>query len=345
MKIALIGLVAMVVALGLVEGVLRWRWGLGNPPLYVADVRMGYRLRPHQRLRRRGNRIVINAYSMRGDAIQPQPAPGTLRLLMLGDSVLNGNWWTDQPHILSQLVQEALVTQGEALQAAGYQSAEVLNASANSWGPRNQLGYVLRFGLFEANRVVVLLNTDDLFAIAPNSLQLNRLPIYPTRRPPLALVEVLGRLRKPRPIPELKALHDQPGDRVGVNLEALRQIHHRCQQERCQLLIAMTPLKRELGPDGPRDYELVARDRLRRFAHQQAIPYLDLLEPFNQAPDPAALYRDHIHLSPAGNDLVQAQITALVLGDLARPPIAPAPADAPASDNALAPDNDFDDLW
>jgi len=338
-KIALIGLAATLVAIGLVEGVLRWRWGLGNPPLYVADVRTGYRLRPHQRLRRRGNRIVINAYSMRGDAIQPQPAPGTLRLLMLGDSVLNGNWWTDQPQILSQLVQNALMEQNAALQGAGYQHAEVLNASANSWGPRNQLGYVLRFGLFEADRVVLLLNTDDLFAIAPNSLQLDRLPIYPTRRPPLALAEVLGRLRKPRPIPELQALHDQGGDRVGVNLEAIRQIHQRCQQDHCQLLIAMTPLKRELGPDGPRDYEVVARDRLRTFAHQHAIPYLDLLEPFNQAPAPAALYRDHIHLSPAGNDLVQAQLTALVLSDLARPSMAPAPANAPT------PDEDFGDLW
>lgn len=309
MKIALFGLAVALGLLGLVEvGLRRW-YGLGNPPLYVADVRTGYRLAPNQSLRRRGNRIEINQYSMRSAAIQPQPEPEVLRVLMLGDSILNGSWWTDQADTLSAIVQRELTHQLED----GFRQVEVLNASANSWGPRNELGYVLRFGTFASPVVVMVLNTDDLFAIAPNSHELGRSRSYPTRRPPLALVEALTRLRRPQPIPELQSLYDQPGDRVGVNLEAIRQLHRRCQQSQSQLLLVLTPLQRELAPDGPRDYELVARNRLYQFAQQLGLPYLDLRTQFQQQTPVDGLYRDHIHLSPVGNHLVGQQVARLIL--------------------------------
>ncbi|MBE9139346.1 SGNH/GDSL hydrolase family protein [Nodosilinea sp. LEGE 07088] len=288
---------AVVVAIA--ELFLRRRYGLGTPPLYVADIRTGYRLAPNQRLRRRGRRIEINQYSMRGPAIARQRPTDTLRVLMLGDSIVNGGWWTDQSELLSLRVQQALA----APDLPGCKAVEVLNASANSWGPRNELGYVLRFGTFDAQVVLLVLNTDDLFAIAPHSCDLGRNPQYPTRRPPLALWEALSRSRSYKPSPELQALHDQPGDRVGVNLEAIRQLHQTVQAAQGQLLLAMTPLRRELEGEGPRDYERVARQRLTHFAHSQAIPYLDfllLLKSTNYAP----LYFDHIHLSTEGNSWV-----------------------------------------
>ena len=55
--------VGLVVA---IELALRWVLGFGSPPLYVADSRTGYRLAPNQTLRRFGNRIEVNEYSMRG---------------------------------------------------------------------------------------------------------------------------------------------------------------------------------------------------------------------------------------------------------------------------------------
>jgi hypothetical protein len=172
-------LAAGVLALVLFEVVLRMQFGLGTPPLYVADARTGYRLAPNQSLRRRGNRIDINQYSMRGDPIDSQRQPDTFRILLLGDSIVNGGWWTDQVSILSQLVLDALVPEV----SLPYKKFEVLNASANSWGPRNELGYVLRFGTFESQVVLMVLNTDDLFAIAPNSLELERSPpILPAAR-------------------------------------------------------------------------------------------------------------------------------------------------------------------
>lgn len=300
-----IGLLGLLLLLGIsLELFLRLRYGLGNPPLYVADARTGYRLAPNQTLRRRGNRIVINEYSMRGPSLSPQRSAPTLRVLLLGDSIVNGGWWTDQAALLSvkmQTVLERYLTQANT-PAPALTQAEVLNASANSWGPRNELGYVLRFGTFESQVVMLVINTDDLFAIAPNSYELGRHPSYPTRRPPLALWEALRRLQSVSPHPELQALHDQSGDCVGVNLEAIRQLKYQVELTQGRLLLAMTPLRRELD-DGPRDYEQVARQRLIDFAAAEGIPYLDFLPRF-QALDYVTLYFDHIHLNAQGNQVV-----------------------------------------
>ena len=319
-----------VVAIASAEVLLRTRYGLGKPPLYVADTRTGYRLAPNQSLRRRGNRIEINQYSMRGPAVAPQRPTDALRVLMVGDSIVNGGWWTDQSELLSVKVQQALV----ALNPPGVETVEVLNASANSWGPRNELGYLLRFGTFEAQLVLVVLNTDDLFAIAPNHYELGRNPAYPTRRPPLALWEVAQRRLGYTPSPALQELHDQAGDRVGVNLEALRQLNQVVQAAGGRLAIAMPPLRRELDPDGPRDYELVARQRLTAFAQSEGIPYLDGLPLFQQTAY-EQLYFDHIHLSPEGNDWVGQALAKLLLELWSCPP-----------DSSLPPTHEpLSDLW
>ncbi len=333
MKLALLVVGCVALGVAALEAALRLVLGFGNPPLYVADTQVGYRLAPQQRIRRFGNRIVINSHSMRGPEITPLPTEDTLRILLLGDSIANGGWWTDQEAILSVQIQRQLQRElGSAL--AGKEKVEVLNASANSWGPRNELAYLAKFGDFGSWGVMVLFNTDDLFAIAPTSLPVGRDRNYPDRRPALALQEVVHRLIKPRPNPELEALNQESGDRVGVNLEALRQIKRLVHQSEGQMVLAMTPLLREVQPPGPRDYEIVARQRLLDFTAAEQIPYLDFLPSFQAHPQPQGLYRDHIHLSPEGNALVSAALVQKVRSHLENRdrPILPLLSDAALSD-------------
>ena len=315
MKLALIVVGIIILALGAAEVALRLFFGFGKPPLYVADAQTGYRLAPNQRTKRFGNVFEINQYSMRGGAIAPKPEMATLRVLLLGDSIANGGWWTDQSEIVSQQLQQRLTEAS----LEPYISAEVLNASANSWGPRNELAYLAKFGTFEAQVVVLLLNTDDLFATAPTSVQVGRDLAYPKRYPPLALAEVLGRLVKSPPIPELAAIRQEGGDRVGVNLEAVRQLHHLTQQADSRLIMVMTPLLREVQPSGPRDYEMVARQRVTQFAELEQIPYIDFLADFQAAADPEVLYRDHIHLSPQGYALVSQALSVAITETIHQP--------------------------
>ncbi|BAY25987.1 hypothetical protein NIES2100_57970 [Calothrix sp. NIES-2100] len=312
MKLALLIILAVIIGLLVVIEVgLRSLFGFGNPLIYLGDEQIGYLLAPNQHTRRFGNRIEINEYSMRSQPIQKTPAPSTLRVLMLGDSIANGGWWTDQDNTISQLMMRSLTsaTNGK------YQQVEVLNASANSWGPRNELAYLQRFGSFQAQVVVLLINTDDLFATAPTSLPVGRDRNYPDRKPPLAVVEVCSRyLLKEKPNPEIQALQKEAGDRVGINLEAIAKIQALTQEKNSQFLLVMTPLLREIAEPGSREYEIKARQRLNEFTQAQQITYIDVLPIFNSTPNVKALYQDHIHLNLQGNQLVCQLIERSLVG-------------------------------
>ncbi|NJM98115.1 MAG: SGNH/GDSL hydrolase family protein [Phormidesmis sp. RL_2_1] len=298
---------ALALAMVLAELILRVGFGFGDPPLYIGDDRIGYLLAPNQRVKRFGNRICINEYSMRADAITPQPRTGTLRLLLLGDSLANGSWWTDQSDILSMRIAYYLRDR----LPNDYGQVETLNASANSWGPRNQMAYLERYGTFGSAVLVLLLNTDDLFGTQPTPLQVGRDRSYPDRKPLLAIAEILSRyLQANQSIPGLKEIQSEGGDRVGKNLAAIDRIHQQINADGGQFILVLSPLKRELP--GPRDYELVARKRLTEWATNADIPYLDLLEAYQHHPEPDSLYRDHIHLSSLGNELVAEAIAKMV---------------------------------
>jgi len=306
MEIVLGILAIAALLLGIVEGGLRLL-GFGNPSLYIADEEIGYLLAPNQQVRRLGNRIAINQYSMRSPAISRDCPPSTRRILLLGDSVANGAWWTDQSQTLSALMQAGLQSQEVE------RKVEVLNASANSWSPRNQLAYLKRFGLFASQGVVLLINTDDLFGTAPTSLQVGRDRNYPDARPPLALVELFERYVLPaQPVPGMAEVLAEGGDRVGFNLDAIGEMQAIATQSQAQFYLAMTPLLRELSDSGPREYEIRARQRLQEFVETRAIPYLDFLPIFKNAEQPQSLYRDRIHLSPQGNATVSMGLEELI---------------------------------
>ena len=305
-KIVVVGVLFCLIGLLTVELVLRLLFGFGNPPLYVADERIGYLLAPNQRVRRFGNLIAINQYSMRTDEIQKARPADTLRIFLIGDSIVNGNWWTDQSKTLSAILEKSL-TQHDQIPVA-----EVLNASANSWGPRNELAYLQQFGTFESQIVMLVINTDDLFGVQPNSLQVGTDRSYPSQKPVSALSELISRLQKQPSIPGLKAIQNEKGDRIGKNLTAIAEIKHYVDANNGILLLAMTPLKREVI-DGPRDYEITARQRVDELATAQQLAYVDFLNYFQDSPEPGSLYRDHIHLSPTGNSLVSQMLKDLIL--------------------------------
>lgn len=302
-------LIAIAFALVLLEGALRWTTGLGKPPLYEGDPEIGYLLAPNQTTRRMGNRIAINQFSMRSDPFTVKRPEGVVRVFLIGDSLVNGGWWTDQTATMSALMQQQLS------QALG-QSVEVLNASANSWGPRNQLAYLKRFGLFESQVLVLLINTDDLFATAPTALPVGRDRNYPNRPPISAISELLlSRFSRSQPIPGMKEVMAEPGDRVGKNLAAIEAINAIARQGNARFILGFTPLKREADGSEMRDYEKKARQRLYDWAKQQDITLIDFLPAFQtHATD---LYRDHIHLSPQGNQQVSQSFTEAVLQKLA----------------------------
>jgi lysophospholipase L1-like esterase len=308
-KLILIILVAIVGLLIAIELGLRSLWGFGDRIIYLPDEEIGYLLAPNQKVRRFGNRTEINQYSMRSNPIEKQRPASTWRIFLLGDSIANGAWWTDKDRTISALIEQQL----KPSLPQSYQSLEVLNASANSWGPRNQLAYLKRFGTFDAQIVILLLNTDDLFATAPTSLLVGRDITYPDRKPNSAIGEILERVFvRNKPIPGLEKVYQEKGDRVGTNLKAIKEIHTIATQNQAQFLLAITPLLREVDGTESREYEQKARLRLQTFAQTEAITLIDFLPLFKQADNPTALYRDRIHLTPDGNRLVSEKLAAAI---------------------------------
>jgi len=332
------------IAIGLFEIVLRVGFGFGNPQLYLAEPDIGYRLAPNQNVRRFGRRIMINRYSMRNaENFVGQPPATTLRVLLLGDSIVNGGWWTDQSATISELLRNRLqawthpptqrsrriaappaAASSQAIappNASSDQSPvtpntvplskiEVLNASANSWGPRNELAYLKRFGTFNADVLVLVINTDDLFAGLPDSRHIGRKVTYPDRKPVLAIAEFIQRNYLPEPtFPPLP----EPGSSIErANFAAIGEIQALLAAEKIPLLVVLTPLVREVELN-QRDYEQRARQWLAEFLADRQIPWVDLL-PLMRAEiergehQPTDFFRDNIHLNDLGNALLVGQI-------------------------------------
>ncbi|TAF54737.1 MAG: SGNH/GDSL hydrolase family protein [Oscillatoriales cyanobacterium] len=319
MKLIWIVLVIVLGSILLLELVLRLAFGFGNPLIYLAETDLGYRLAPNQETRRFGNRIRIDRFSMRNDGeIGMPPAPTTLRILLIGDSIANGGWWTDQSETISARLQQRLASWrgrnrivGSGTDESPVQypitTIEVLNASANSWGPRNELAYLRRFGHFQADLVVLLINTDDLFAPPPNSLPVGRKVTYPDRKPVSAVIEFVQRQFFPEP--EF-APPPEPGS-MGVeeaNRIAIREIHELLKTDGVPMVAVLTPLLREVEPN-QRDYEAIARQQLAEFVVDQDITLVDILPLFQARTEtPDELFRDSIHLSSLGNTIVMEEM-------------------------------------
>lgn len=300
----------------LLEIALRFLFGIGNPLIYVADDQIGYLLAPNQRIRRLNKRIYINQYSMRSPNITAERPTHTRRILVVGDSIANGGWWTDQEETISALLGRQLQAQ-QTGQPDPKPAIEVLNASANSWGPRNEFAYLHRFGTFQAQVIILILNTDDLFATAPTPLPVGRDLNYPDRKPLLAINDLIRRYwLKPSLDPQLVATQLEKGDRVAKNLNAILQIRDMASAHQGRFLLTMTPLLREVVGAGSRDYERTSRQRLLEFTRDQQMTYIDFLPIFKGIADPITLYRDHIHLSPQGNQLVSERIGQAIQADL-----------------------------
>ena len=305
MKLLLM-VVAGLLGLGVVAEVgLRLTQGLGNPPLYIADRDIGYLLAPNQKLRRGGNLIEINQYSMRDREIELSKERGTKRIFLLGDSVVNGSWYTDQKDILSNLLANKLKTTKK-------QSFEVFNASTNSWGPRNELAYLKRYGLFDADSLILVINTEDLFSTRATSAVVGKSYSYPDKKPPLALIELYQLfIAPPRQILELEQLRAQTQENIKGNLSAIAEIKAIAERANVKFVLVLTPLLKEFK-EGSTAEEQQARDSLQKLVTEENINYLDFLQIWSDFPQPEFLYRDRIHPSPQGNIKIIEQLSSVI---------------------------------
>lgn len=206
-------------AIGLLLGVtlaaeigLRVFLGFGNPPLFVTDEAIEYMMVPG-RYSRFGNTITINSAHMRATPEQflQRTSPTELRLLVLGDSVIQGGNQTDDADLAVSMLRAWTPPNGpsgtngtnepsgsngpKGPNGPGVPSVPssisgpltTLNISCNSWGPGNVLEFLKRFGTFEADVAILVLNGWDYGDVR---LWLPMSPETPTTKPWCALEEI-----------------------------------------------------------------------------------------------------------------------------------------------------------
>jgi len=153
---------------------------------------MEYVLQPSKTYHRFHNRLAVNRYGMRADDFPPQKStPDELRVLVVGDSIVYGGVRIDQSEIDTEILKRNLRQQFGRPVVVG-------NVSAKSWGPPNELAYLERYGILEADVVILELSSHD-YADAPTFVPVVGIAAdYPDKKPVLALQDLLETYVLPR---------------------------------------------------------------------------------------------------------------------------------------------------
>ncbi|HYR95656.1 MAG TPA: SGNH/GDSL hydrolase family protein [Candidatus Binatus sp.] len=257
--------------------------GLGHPILYDNRIAYGYRPLPDQTRRRLfGARVHVNHLGLRG----PDPSPGALRLLFLGDSVTWGGSYVDDGDLFAAVAAD---TVGRRL-AGRFPAVVALDAGVNGWGPQNILGLIDAHGGFESPVWVLTLLDDDLrrdktriaevpYFNAPPSTALEEVLV-------LGAYELLVAYKRVKPDADVERL-------VAANLAACRAILDAARAAGARVLLVWHPSAPALGGE-PELY----RTRVLAEASAAGVPVLELAGAYRGR---EGLYVDAIHLSVAGH--------------------------------------------
>ena len=170
------------------DGSTKWRF---NP--YRADGVLGYTHRPDWEAVHDTEEFHVtvhtNALGLRGGPARAKKAPGTWRILLLGDSFAFGFGVEDDETFAAVLARELRPP-------PGFERVEVLNAGVAGWSADQYLLFLETRGFALRPDVVLLAETEnDPADLAWNRLELaaDRLPVrtQPTRR----MIDQSGRMR------------------------------------------------------------------------------------------------------------------------------------------------------
>jgi hypothetical protein len=303
---------ALLIVLAGLELFCRLYLGLGDPPLLRTDPEIEYMFIGPRTYHRFGNTVTYNTYSMRTHEFDARRKDATeIRVMVCGDSVINGGSLTDQ----SQLVTTRLE---EHLKAELHRPAVVMNISAGSWGPPNFYAYVKRYGFFEADVLVIVVSSHD-YADSPTFDPLVGVnPDFPDKTPMFALSEAIMRYL-PRYVPHWGAAGAGGGGapetmgpsqgQIDQAMSAMRSLIVMAQGKGIPVIVAQNLEQYEYGTPETEGHRMLreASDELR----------VDRIElgPMFEAEMKAGrtVYRDSIHPNVLGHEIMEKAIYPEVL--------------------------------
>lgn len=298
---SLAGVVALVVA---TESFARYRLGLGDPPLSMSDLDTAYLFRANQTCRRFGNLIHYNAYSMRSDDFPARKSRrDEFRVMVIGDSVINGGAQTDQSQLCTSILQKELSQKLNRPVVVG-------NISAGGWGPLNEWPYIRKHGLFDADVVVIVLSSHDASSPFPTRAIAGADPSFPDHKPWCATWEAITRYL-PKYLPALGKAGSNEGFSEGVDdpkvvdqcIASIRSMLHTAKSVEAKVYVALHWTQKELAKAREtRNWQPKGHAILAAAAQEAGAVVVDLYE--CEATGKPTTYRDDIHLSAEGQKLL-----------------------------------------
>lgn len=278
----------------------RYYLGLGTPPLSITHPQIEYMYKPNQDVMRFGNHFIVNQYGMRTAPFDAHKTDdGEFRVMVFGDSVLNGGNQTDHEALATTLLQNRLTEN---------QKAVVGNISAGCWGPGNWLAYAKEYGFFDANVVVLVISSHD-YADNPTFGALNE-NTHPTKNPASALLEGITRYL-PRYLPQVDAgravnesdrFEEKPSENeVQRGLNDLMTFLELARTSSAKIVVLQHWEKSEVERGIPKN----GHQRIRQVCESIGVPCISLEPYFSQAiKNGNNPYRDNIHPNQIGQKLI-----------------------------------------
>ena len=245
---------------------------------------------PDQDVSRFHNRQLYNEYGMR--SISLNEVTQSKRVMVFGDSVLNGGSLTEQKDLATTLATNDGIFFG--------------NVSAGSWGPANIRGWIETYGFLKADTAIFVLNSHDLYDL-PTFASLNPLT-HPTEAPALALIEGVQRYL-PRYLPDSLANVVSPATSKDVTTVADQDMNG--EQEIISLLdiarqadvkvCLIQHLSQEEQKAGPQE----ANQIIHNLFAERNVPVLDFSDALQDESTPGqSPYQDNIHINALGQRLL-----------------------------------------
>lgn len=299
---------------------LRVGAGMGEAPYSIDDPQTEYRFAPSRTYHRAGNTIHINAVSMRSDELPPAKTdPAEKRILFIGDSILYGGGQIDQHDLATERIAARLRETLRVPVAVG-------NASAGSWGPENELAYVKKFGLFDADVIVILVSSHDATDKMP-SLEKITAESAPAGGSRFAIEELLKKLAQ-RLNPPAGAPADPVNDQAAC-VAAFEELIRLGRAAGKTVIVAQ-----HLEANEKPGHKLPGHAVLLDAATKLDVPVIQLGPAFAAAEaGGVGLYRDSIHPTAAGQQVIADALYPVLLEALTRPSaiVAPERAFTPAT--------------
>ncbi|MBC7624923.1 MAG: SGNH/GDSL hydrolase family protein [Aeromicrobium sp.] len=293
------------------ETIARFGWGLGDPPLSVAHPTIEYMFKPDQNVKRLGNHIIVNHYGMRSENFPAKKSTNERRVMIFGDSVVNGGNLTDHSDLASSILKSKLT---EILGKVC-----VGNISAGRWGPGNWLAYAKEYGFFDADIIILVISSHDAYdnpTFAP--LDPN---VFPQRKPISALWEGLTRYL-PQYIPKVLLQTDSPakfGDagpvddvaEIAKGIHDLKNFLRLAQGQTQHVLVVQYPEQSELASGSFK----TGYAEIKQAVQDMGIVVISMAPPFiEQIHRGQQPYRDNIHPNNLGQKIIAETLyEALVL--------------------------------